>query len=63
MEEPVANVKYLVSETRGKKVAFYSIVTEKPAFFSFCTNKGMQTDHRIGIFVKEQKVRKMQTSR
>lgn len=55
MQEPVTNVKYLVSETRGKKVAFYSIVTEKPAFYSFCTNKGMQTDHRIGIFVKEQK--------
>lgn len=35
MEERVTEVKYLGSETRGKKVAFYFIVIEKAAFLAF----------------------------
>lgn len=35
MEECVTEVNYLGSETKGKKIAFYFIVIEKPAFLPF----------------------------
>lgn len=40
-----------------KKVEFYSMGTEEPAFLAF-----VQTEHRICLFFKQQKVRKMQVS-
>lgn len=41
----------------GKKVEFYSMGTEEPAFLAF-----VQTEHRICIFLKQQNVCKMQVS-